>query len=169
MSVYVNVLSAEAIARLQGLESKGENLTGVMRSFGAHMEGSIQKNFDAEGRPDKWLPLKNPVSWINRYKKGGQYRAKGGGLTKAGERAVAGRKVLTLTARLRNSVHTRVYADRLVVEAGSNVEYAAIHQFGGWAGRGHKARIPARPYLMVQTEDIERFGQMLNKFLMEGK
>lgn len=32
-------------------------------------------------------------------------------------------------------------------EVGAAKEYAAIHQFGGQAGRGRKTTIPARPYL----------------------
>ena len=35
---------------------------------------------------------------------------------------------------------------------GSNKEYAAIHQFGGMAGRGRKVEIPARPYLPLTTD-----------------
>jgi hypothetical protein len=30
---------------------------------------------------------------------------------------------------------------------GSNKRYAAIHQFGGQAGRKRRATLPARPYL----------------------
>lgn len=42
---------------------------------------------------------------------------------------------------------------------GVNRVYARIHQFGGEAGRGGAAEIPARPYLGVSAEDrreIER-------------
>ena len=31
--------------------------------------------------------------------------------------------------------------------------YAAIHQFGGWAGRNRKVYIPARPFLQLTNED----------------
>jgi hypothetical protein len=36
--------------------------------------------------------------------------------------------------------------------AGFSVPYAAIHEFGGDAGRGHKAHIPARPYMTPAIE-----------------
>ena len=35
------------------------------------------------------------------------------------------------------------------VTSGSDRKYAAIHQFGGQAGRGHKVTIPPRPFLPV--------------------
>lgn len=36
---------------------------------------------------------------------------------------------------------------------GTNEPYAAIHQFGGKAGRGRKTTIPARPFLKLTPED----------------
>lgn len=43
-----------------------------------------------------------------------------------------------------------------VVTVGSHLPYAAIHQYGGAAGRGGKAQIPARPFLpSVETAEKE--------------
>ncbi|EIJ72692.1 phage virion morphogenesis protein [Haemophilus haemolyticus] len=36
---------------------------------------------------------------------------------------------------------------------GTNEPYAAIHQFGGKAGRGRKVEIPARPFLSLTPQD----------------
>lgn len=36
---------------------------------------------------------------------------------------------------------------------GTNEPYAAIHQFGGMAGRGRKTKIPARPFLQLTEQD----------------
>lgn len=38
---------------------------------------------------------------------------------------------------------------------GTNEPYAAIHQFGGKAGRGRKVTIPARPFLTLTPQDKE--------------
>lgn len=52
--------------------------------------------------------------------------------------------------------------------------YAAIHQFDGKAGRGHKVDIPARPYLPVKADgslypqEKELILRDLNSFLMDG-
>lgn len=43
---------------------------------------------------------------------------------------------------------------------GSNLVYAAIHQFGGMAGRGHKTKIPARPYIGHRPENIPRYEKV---------
>jgi len=52
---------------------------------------------------------------------------------------------------LKTSVHWQVRGDSVIV--GSDLKYAAIHQFGGKAGRGHKVTIPARPFLGLSTGD----------------
>ena len=48
-----------------------------------------------------------------------------------------------------NSLHGFHSSHEAGVRAGSrpSAKYAAIHQFGGNAGRGHKSKIPARPFL----------------------
>ncbi|MBH9392643.1 phage virion morphogenesis protein [Pseudomonas aeruginosa] len=53
--------------------------------------------------------------------------------------------ILQVTTALARSVTT--WADRNEAGIGSNLVYAAIHQFGGNAGRGHQVEIPARRYL----------------------
>ena len=57
------------------------------------------------------------------------------------------------TENLMNSITS--YYDNNVAEVGTNEPYAAIHQFGGKAGRGQKVDIPARPFLVLtpQNED----------------
>ena len=44
----------------------------------------------------------------------------------------------------------RANADAVTIEA--SPVYAAIQQFGGKAGRGHKVTIPARPFLPVRQD-----------------
>ena len=49
-------------------------------------------------------------------------------------------------------------SNREFAAAGSNKLYAAIHQFGGEAGRNHAVTIPARPYLgLSETGKLEIF------------
>ena len=47
------------------------------------------------------------------------------------------------------------YYDNDSAEVGTNEPYAAIHQFGGKAGRGRKVDIPARPFLVLTPQDEE--------------
>ena len=55
------------------------------------------------------------------------------------------------TGALRQSIDELSDNDTALV--GTNMVYAAIHQFGGWAGRNRKAYIPARPFLQLTNED----------------
>jgi phage virion morphogenesis protein len=57
------------------------------------------------------------------------------------------------------------------VSIGSDVIHARIHQYGGMAGRGLKAKIPARPYLGIserQKEILQREVERWVKTLLEG-
>ena len=60
-------------------------------------------------------------------------------------------QTLVDTGRLRASIGYQA-SDKAVV-VGTNAVYGAIHQFGGEAGRGHKLKLPARPYLGISKED----------------
>lgn len=55
------------------------------------------------------------------------------------------------TENLMNSITS--YYDNDSAEVGTNEPYAAIHQFGGKAGRGKKVDIPARPFLVLTPQD----------------
>ena len=55
------------------------------------------------------------------------------------------------TENLMNSITS--YYDNNIAMVGTNEPYAAIHQFGGTAGRGRKVDIPARPFLVLTPQD----------------
>lgn len=55
------------------------------------------------------------------------------------------------TGALRQSIDELSDNDTALV--GTNMVYAAIHQFGGWAGRNRKVYIPARPFLQLTNQD----------------
>jgi phage virion morphogenesis protein len=61
--------------------------------------------------------------------------------------------ILQVEGKLAASVTTYYDDDSAVIS--SNWKYAAIHQFGGDAGKGRKVKIPARPYLGI-TEDEQK-------------
>lgn len=55
-----------------------------------------------------------------------------------------------VTGTLRRSVTTKAEATRATIGPGGIAEkYAAIHEFGGFAGLNRSAQIPARPYMSV--------------------
>ncbi len=60
-------------------------------------------------------------------------------------------KPLTDTGRLKDSFSTMYDNDTALV--GTNIVYAAIHNFGGMAGRNRKVRIPQREFLTLTDDD----------------
>jgi phage virion morphogenesis protein len=52
-------------------------------------------------------------------------------------------------------MHRLAQNDEATVEVGSSMAYAAIHQFGGKTGKGHRTTIPARPYLGLSERQKE--------------
>lgn len=58
---------------------------------------------------------------------------------------------LVNSERLMESITSEYNNDEVIV--GTNEPYAAIHQFGGKAGRGRKVEIPARPFLALTPQD----------------
>jgi len=142
------------------------DLTPAMKAIGEYMRRSTEGNFrgehDPQGKP--WKPLK-VISYHLGYslRKGKKTHTKAGLLTQAFQKYLAGRKILTESGDLRASIHYS--ADRTSVTIGSGKGYAAIHQFGGKAGRGNKVTIPARPFLGVGPRDRTAIVEELENYL----
>ncbi len=140
VSCQTDVEMASARNLLDVLLERLERLEPVYREIGEIITNSVRRNFEEsrspEGKP--WAPLKG--------------------------RADRGRKPLMKTGRLASSIRERVGGESLSIEA--NAVYAAVHQFGGKAGRRGKAIIPARPFLGVRTEDWQAIESAILKHLL---
>lgn len=150
MSDFVSIIidDRQLQATLQRLERAGIDLTPAMRKIAQTMHKVTEDNFAAEGRP-KWQPL----SEVTKHLRLGGKKAykKDGKLTAAAQRRMEGGfRILQHTGDLASNISTDYDSTQAVV--GSNKEYAAIHQFGGHAGRGRKVEIPARPYLPITAD-----------------
>jgi phage gpG-like protein len=155
----------ELIARLREIASDVKHIRRPLLSAGVYMLGSIERNFQQQGRPDKWQSLSNLTLAARRKARKSR--------RKAGQATGRGARILIDTARLKNSMATKVEDDRSVA-VGTNTVYAARQQFGfkgvaggkpkkkglqvGWQ-RG-KTPTPARPFLMFQPEDINAIGRI---------
>ena len=115
--------------------------SATMDLIGRYLVASTLRRFERERAPDgsPWL-------------KSARALAEGG-------------RTLTDTGRLRGSIAHTVTGGGRAVEVGSNVLYAAIHQFGGRAGRGHKAKLPARPYLGIDERDRSNILRIVSRVL----
>lgn len=164
--ITMKIDTAELKKEIGRIITRLENKTPAMKIIGEIVKSSVIKNFQEGGRPTKWMPTKAISSAISYKMKGKATQTKAGKETKGFARYKAGKKTLIDTARLMKSINPRAFSDR--AEIGTNVVYAAIHQFGGKAGRGRKVNIPARPFLMVQDEDWASIKAALSKYILGG-
>ncbi|RLC27258.1 MAG: phage virion morphogenesis protein [Deltaproteobacteria bacterium] len=164
---------------LRRIQRQTQNLTPAMNIIGQIVRTSIVRNFEKEGRPQKWKAHSETTE----------------------KRRGKGASILREESHLMNSIHPKAYFDR--AEIGTNRVYAAVHQFGAKKGafgtfsvmqqvkehirkikgksqkvRAHKRTrrmsvpwgdIPARPFMLVQTEDWDKIRESLSDYILGGK
>ncbi|OJU91376.1 MAG: phage virion morphogenesis protein [Burkholderiales bacterium 66-5] len=110
----------------------------LMPQLGEYLQRSTQERFDTKTAPHgkAWTDLKHPS-----LKKHNQ------------------NKVLTLHGFLRRGIHSQVTAPG-TVEVGSNLVYAATHQYG-------RGGIPARPFLGLSTTDRQEITAIVTDWATE--
>lgn len=139
--IEIKVDSTKLQAAFSALSSKIRDTRPAMHSIAEMMLDSVKENFEVEGRP-KWKRLKDET--IKARKRKGTWPS----------------KILTELSQLKNSISPRSTNTEAIV--GTNVEYAATHQFGD-ASRN----IPSRPFLMVQPQDIAEAERILLAHLLK--
>lgn len=125
--------------------SKCEDMKPLMKNIAGIMADAVEENFEQEGRPDKWQELAE--STIKHRKRTRHWPG----------------KILQVEGQLATSITTQHDNESAVI--GSNLEYAAIHQLGGNAGKGKKVEIPARPYLELREKDVNKIMQEITNYL----
>ena len=158
------IQDAEVKAALKKLADKMQNLESAMELIGVYYERSVRDNFDKQADPSgkPWQPLANATLHLGifgakGFRKGRGKNNKGKGyLNKSGKSFLMGKRILRDSGDLIESIHHQADKNSVIIGAGGQIKYPAIHQFGGPAGRGRKVKIPARPYLaMNQGTDME--------------
>ncbi len=156
---------------LNGMAARAGDLSRAMQVIAGLVLISVQKNFDAGGRPGKWAALK--PSTLKKRKSGG------------GPLVVQGR-----AGGMLDSINSKTTATSATV--GADKVYAAVHQFGakkgsfgmglaggfkrtgvmgslerggGWDLSAYRplpwGDIPARPFLLLQPDDHEDIADVL--------
>lgn len=157
MGIIINITIDDSdVNRItDGAISRMNDLTPAMRDIGSHMLESIDRNFEVGGRPKKWKR---------------SYRA-----------ILEGGKTLVATARLKSSIKYRARPNE--VEVGTNVIYGGIHQLGGTIRPKRKkalkfrladggfrtvksVKMPARPFLVAQDEDIKYAEDAVRDYIL---
>ncbi len=144
-SIYVHIDDRAVVKLLKQLEATGKDMTPVMRKISGIMADAVEENFEKEGRPDHWQPL--ALSTIKQREKQGHWPG----------------QILRRTGSLASSPTAEYDANNASV--GTNKVQAAIQQFGGLAGRNQSARIPARPFLALDNDDLNEIIEAIEASL----
>lgn len=139
--ITIKVDDSRVKQALKRLADNAEDMGAAMGEIAGVMLDAVEENFEQEGRPEPWPDLAD--STIEQREKKGYWPG----------------KKLQRTGDLLDSVSSDHDENSAVV--GTNKEYAAIHNFGGQAGRGKKVAIPARPFLVLTDADIEEIEEII--------
>ena len=139
--IEIKVDNEEIMKALKKLSEKTNNLRPVMKNIAGIMMDSVEENFAQQGRP-KWKDLAEVTK--KQRKKEGKW---------------PGMILQKSQGGLVDSISSDYGDDYAIV--GTNKKYAAIHQFGGDAGRKKKVKIPARPYLTLGDDAVEEVRDVL--------
>ncbi len=129
---------------LKKLAAKTSDLRPLMQNIAGILEDSVEENFEKEGRP-KWQKLAK--STIKQRRKKGYWPG----------------RLLQMQGELASSITSNYDSNFTIV--GTNIKYAAIHQFGGNAGRSKKVKIPARAFLKIDIQNIYKIRKVLMQSL----
>ncbi len=162
--IRININIGEVQKRLNFFRSLVKDTTPLMRAVAGIMLNSTKKNFAESGRP--------------RWVESARAKREGG-------------KTLQDSGLLLRSLES--HSGRNYAMVGTNMKYAAIHQFGGktrphiirprdkgglyWPGAAHPfqsvnhpgSKIPARPFLLLTTLEEKKIEQAAIKYLGDAK
>ncbi len=152
--------AAPLFKHLGGLERLNQShFVSVRREIGDYMVGNVQENlnaqrlFDGSAMPPSKAAQDRQPRWKRNNKKLGRVKGEARGDTE---------KTLLREGHLRNSYVSQLTASGVEIGAGGvAADYAAIHHFGGQAGRGHKTKIIARPILGVNAVQERAIGDFM--------
>lgn len=143
--IEIKIDNKDVERKLLELAQKGENLRPLMKNIAGIFASATEENFKNEGRPDKWTEL----SEATKKQRTKQKKWPG--------------QILQVSGQLASSISTQYDDESAII--GSNLDYAAIHQLGGQAGKNKKVEIPARPYLKLTDDDFNEILDATKNFL----
>jgi len=151
-SVRVEVNDREVRELFKRLARRTADMTPVFAEIGEIVMESVSRNFE-EQRSPKGKPWK-PLSPVTRARK----RHPG--------------EILIESGTMFRSIHPRARKDHVAV--GTNIVYAAVHQFGIGARSSLKSRrrmpaIPARPYLGVRDDDWPEIKDAISRWIKRAE
>ncbi len=142
--IRISVDSRSLDAALARLQNRVADLSPLMRQIAGIMHDAVEENFEREGRP-RWESL--APSTVRQRRRKGYWPG----------------RILQQRGELAASIEPGANSRQAWV--GTNRRYAAIQHFGGKAGRGHKVTIPARPFMVLDADDLARIEAAVTRFL----
>jgi phage virion morphogenesis protein len=137
--ITVDIDDREVRAVLGRIAARCRDASPLMREISADMLFAVQENFAKEGRPERWEKSRRVK------KKGGQ--------------------TLQDSRRLHNSI--TAHSTATSAQVGTNVKYAAIHQFGGTVKHKERSQVlhftQARKGQRTGGRDGDRFARANRK------
>lgn len=145
--IEIKLDNKDVESKLLDLAKRSENLRPLMKNIAGIFAYSTEENFKEEGRPDKWTDLAESTK--KQRTKTGHYPG----------------QILQVSGQLASSISTYYDNDSAVI--GSNLDYAAIHQLGGQAGKNQSVTIPARPCLKLTDDDYDEILHEIEHYIKD--
>lgn len=156
----IDVTDAPVLGLFDRLAKFGNRPQAALNDIGDELVQSTRLRFNESRSPSGgfWKPL----AWatiLARARRGRSMRrggplVTGKGVFRSRFRAILGgnhQPLMDTRQHLYQTLTHVVQGNSVVI--GVNAPWAAIHQFGGMAGRGRKVHIPARPFLGISLQD----------------
>jgi len=143
--IKVEITDGGVVEAFNRLIALGENPQGALMGIGEVMQQFTRERFIQSEDPygEAWAP--NADATLRAALHGGSRNfTKKGALSKKGASFLANKKPLIGDSRSLSTQFASTVLGSDTVTLTSLMGYAAIHNFGGQAGRGHKVTIPAR-------------------------
>jgi phage virion morphogenesis protein len=143
----IQIRAEDLERRLGQIAQRASNMRPAYQAIGNYLVGETQDRIKRETSPDgtRFQPL--AAATVRRKAAKGKIR-----------------KILQEEGNLVGTIAAQVHGAGVAI--GSNLPYAAIHQYGGKAGRGRKVTIPARPYLGVSEADEQEILGLIEDHLL---
>ncbi len=146
---HITIDDAQVVNALNALLKQTSDMTPILRDIGEMLDKSHDERFDLEVTPkgDPWEYLSIDSTLVRKEQNSD--------------------RILTESGRLRASLSYQIENNN-TLQFGTNVIYAAVHQFGAQkhsfkGGKTPWGDIPARPFLGLSSGDQARIGD--NKFV----
>jgi len=145
---------------MKELLNKAINLKPLLNNIAQIMLESVRKNFDEEGRVDKWAALKR--STIKQRERKGYWPG----------------KILQRSGILKRSI--QAFTDETAAIVSTNIKYAGIHNYGGTIKQATRSslktkkqikertiKIPKREFMKLTEKDSEKIKIAITKYFTE--